>query len=110
MAYDLGLEKWIDTATADWGLGKKRMFSGLSYFIDDKICFAVRGGELMIRVDKTLASELLGRPGIHEAVMGKRVMKNWVQAGEGAIATDEKLLELLAIGHDYAINLPPKPS
>ncbi len=63
---------------------------------------------MLLRVDDMQAEELAKRPGVHIAVMGGRVMKNWLEAGGEAIGTCAELLDDLAIGRDYAQNLPSK--
>lgn len=108
MAYDITLEQRIDKLTSPWGLGKKKMFGGLGYFVNGNMCFAIRRDELLLRLDDEQAGTLLKITGVHIAQMGPKVMKNWLEAGGEAIATDAKLLDLLTIGHDYALNLPEK--
>jgi hypothetical protein len=110
MPYNTELEVRIDQTTVAWGklLGKRKMFSGLAYFIAGNMCFAIRDDELLLRLDDKQADELLKSPGVHIAVMGKRQMKNWLQAGGPAIAGPAQLLALLTIGRDYALSLPPK--
>ena len=110
MAYAPELEKRVDEALAGWDpqLGKKSMFSGLSYFVNGNICFAIRGDEILVRTDPESADALAKIPGVHSAIMGKRVMKKWLQAGGEAIATQEALLKILTIGRDCALSLPEK--
>lgn len=63
--------------------------------------------ELMFRMHEGEADDLLETDGVHTAIMGELVMHDWLQAGGEAIA-GEKLQELLTIGYDYALSLPPK--
>ena len=110
MSYDTDLEKRIDQVIQRWGveLGKKKMFGGLGYFINGNMCFAIRGDQVLLRLEEAQAAKLVERPGVYEAVMGSRPMKNWLEAGGEAIDTPDKLLEILAIGRDYALQLPAK--
>lgn len=80
MAYSAELEAKIDEATAGWdvALTKKKMFSGLAYFVYGNICFAIRDDELLLRLDDAKADKVAMLPGVHVAVMGKRMMKNWL--------------------------------
>lgn len=110
MAYDTNLEQRIDrqASVMDMILEKRNMFGGVAYLANGNIAFAVRRDELLFRVAHRHADDLQERPGIHAAVMGKRVMSNWLQAGDQALATDEGLAELMTIGYDHALNLSAK--
>lgn len=110
MAYSIELEARIDEATRGWdvALTKKKMFSGLAYFVYGNMCFAIRGDALLLRLDDTEATKMAAQPGVQVAIMGGRPMKNWLQAGGDAIEDQAKLLQLLEIGRDYALQLPPK--
>lgn len=110
MAYSAELEKRIDEATGSWDvpLTKRKMFSGLAYFVYGNMCFAIRGDELLLRLGNVEAAKVIKLPGVHVAVMGARVMKDWLQAGGEAIQDSATLLELLELGREYALKLPPK--
>jgi len=109
MAYDPNLEDRIDKLAADWGVGKKKMFGGLGYFINGNMCFGIHKDELIVRATEEQGAELLKKPGLHLFdVMKGRTMKTWFMAGGQAITDDKKLLELLKLSHDYALSLPPK--
>src|SRR5215470_2566681 len=103
MGYSAELEARIDEATEGWevALSKKKMFSGLAYFVHGNMCFAIRGDELLLRLDDAEADKIARLPGMHIAQMGPRVMKNWLQAGGEAIENHAKLSKLLEIGRDY---------
>lgn len=110
MAYSAELEAKIDEIAAEWemALTKKKMFSGLAYFVYGNMCFAIRGDRLLLRLDDAEATKMAVRPGVQVAIMGGRPMKNWLEAGGEAIEDQAKLLQLLEIGRDYALQLPPK--
>jgi hypothetical protein len=111
MAYSTILEAQIDRAASelDMRLKKKKMFGGLAYFVKGgNMAFAIRGEELLFRVHDGAADELIDIGSIHVAIMGGREMHDWLQAGGTAIAGSEDLMELLTIGYDYALSLPPK--
>jgi hypothetical protein len=113
MAYSTGLEKRIDMAVheLDMRVKKKKMFGGLAYFAKGgNMSFAIRGDELLLRVRDGAGDELMDIDGIHTATMSGREMRDWLQAGGSAIADSEDLMELLTVGYDYALSLPPKKS
>ncbi|HUB92947.1 MAG TPA: TfoX/Sxy family protein [Verrucomicrobiae bacterium] len=111
MAYSLELERRIDVAAGELDLRfkKKKMFGGLAYFAKGgNMAFAIRGNELLFRVNGGETDELLRLDGMHTAIMGDRLMHDWLQAGGEAIKDAADLIELLTIGYDYALSLPPK--
>jgi len=88
---------------------KKKMFGGTAYFTETgNMCFAVMKDELLFRVGKEQTAEYLKLPGVREAQMGSRVMKNWLLAGGEAVEDEERLKALLQVGYDFAMTLPPK--
>ncbi len=110
MAYDTAFEKRIDQVVQELEMRfkKKKMFGGLAYFAKGgNMAFAIRDDELLFRIHEGEADSLIDMPGIHAAIMGDRLMENWLQAGGEAINASN-LPELLTIGYDYAMSLPPK--
>lgn len=90
-------------------LNRKKMFGGAAYFTaGGNMCFAVMKDELLFRVGKEQTLKYLDEPGIREARMGSRVMKNWLLAGGEAIADEKNLQRLLQAGYDFAMMLPSK--
>ncbi len=111
MAYDEGLEKRIDEVLGEWGLqlAKKKMFGGIGYLVQGNMCFGISRDKLLVRSDEAGAKAMLQRTNTEPFQMGKMPPSTtWVLAGGEAIASSEKLSELMAIGRDYALSLPPK--
>lgn len=110
MAYDLGLEERIDQTTEQWEepLLKKKMFGGLGYLVYGNMCFGVHGEELIIRATEEQGRLLMERHGIRVFDMTGRPMKGWFLAGHEATEEDEELADLLVIGRDFGLSLPPK--
>ena len=105
------LEKRIDQAIASWSLDlpKKKMFSGIGYFLNGNMVFGTHKDELIIRVNEPEGKELLRRVAIRPFQMGnKAAMKNWYFAGGNAIADDTNLAALLELSRDFVSTLPPK--
>lgn len=111
MAYSTEFEERIDAVAQqlDLRVKKKKMFGGLAYFAKGgNMAFAIRRDDLLFRVHEGEAEDLADLSGMQAAVMGGRVMHDWLQAGGEAVASGEDLAELLTIGYDYALSLPPK--
>lgn len=110
MAYDKALEQRIDEAVAKWEmLPKKKMFSGIGYFLNGNMVFGIHKDELIVRVSEAAGRELLKQVGVRPFQMGnKAAMKNWYFAGDQSIADDASLAGLLALSYEFVSTLPPK--
>lgn len=56
---------------------EKKMFSGMTFMIDDKMCISVSGERLMCRFDPLLQDELSNRPGFQTMVMKGKHLKGY---------------------------------
>lgn len=63
-------------------VSEKRMFGGICYMVDDKMCIGVMGDEMMCRVGEEALAEALEKRGSREMLSGKRVMKGYVLVSE----------------------------
>ena len=64
MAYDEKLADRVREALADIpNLEEKKMFRGVTFMVDDKMCVSVSGNELMLRLDTDLTEQLVEEPG-----------------------------------------------
>lgn len=57
---------------------EKKMFQGLTFMVDDKMCIGIRGEEIMCRIGPEIYESVLERIGCRAMVHGKRVMKGYV--------------------------------
>lgn len=112
MSYDTGIEARVDELVRSWQtvFVKKHMFGGLAYMSGTKICFAVIGDELLLRIEPLQQTAYLNIVGVRPAVMGTRTMRNWLLAGSQAIETDRDIETLLAASYEYAASLPGEVS
>lgn len=60
------------------GVEEKRMFGGLCFMVDDKMCVCVRGDRMMCRVGSEDEEDVLERHGVRPMVHGGRAMKGFV--------------------------------
>lgn len=57
---------------------EKKMFQGLTFMVDDKMCIGIRDEEIMCRIDPEVYESALERIGCRPMIHGKRVMKGYV--------------------------------
>jgi len=75
----------------------KKMFGGICYLVDDKMCTGVMKQNLMVRIDPSRNEELLRKPGALPMDFTGKSMKGFILVSPEDIDMDEDL--------DFWINL-----
>ena len=57
---------------------EKKMFGGLCFLVDEKMCVGVEGDRLMVRIDPDAYEDALERPGTREMKFTGKPMKGFV--------------------------------
>jgi TfoX/Sxy family transcriptional regulator of competence genes len=79
MAYDEKLADRVRQALADIpNVEEKKMFRGVTFMVNDKMCVSVSGNELMLRLDPDLTEQLVEEPGTRPMVHGGKHMKGFI--------------------------------
>lgn len=83
MAYNEKLAEKIRVALKGTkNVVEKKMFGGLAFMIDDKMCVGVDKENIMLRCEKDETDELLKKKGAKEFdLSGGRPMKGWLLVG-----------------------------
>lgn len=76
---------------------EKKMFRGILFMVNDKMCMSVGDDRLMLRIDPTLHNDALLTPGVSTVVMGNRECKGYVYVKEDVVKANKDF--------DYWINL-----
>jgi TfoX/Sxy family transcriptional regulator of competence genes len=84
-------------AAAEKDVEEKRMFSGLSFMVNNKMCVSVGKDRIMVRLDPAIFEEALEKDGARPMIHSGKVMKGFVFINEEAVATKKKL--------EYWVNL-----
>ncbi len=61
---------------------EKRMFQGLTFMVDDKMCIGIRENEIMCRIDPKVYESALEKIGCRPMIHGKRTIKGYVFVNE----------------------------
>lgn len=80
MAYDLKLAERIRNYLENFPglkIEEKKMFKGLSFLINGKMCVNVSGNNLMCRFDPSQEAILAKKPGYEPMIMKDRVYKGY---------------------------------
>ncbi|MGN6638674.1 MAG: TfoX/Sxy family protein [Mucilaginibacter sp.] len=79
MAYDEKLADRVREALMNIPkVEEKKMFRGVTFMVDDKMCISVSGNELMLRLDPELTEQLVEESGTRPMVHGGKHMKGFI--------------------------------
>ena len=70
---------------------EKRMFGGVAFMVDDKMCVGINNDALMVRLDPEIYEESLKKKGVREMDFTKRPMKGFIYVEENGLETDKEL-------------------
>ena len=83
MAYNEQLADRIREALVDVPRVKeKKMFSGLAFLVNGKMCINVSHDELMCRIDPELYEEVMEKDGCRSMIMRGKRLKGYVKVSE----------------------------
>ncbi|MRG48817.1 hypothetical protein GFS24_27150 [Chitinophaga sp. SYP-B3965] len=88
-------------AAAESNVEEKRMFSGLCFMVNDKMCVAVRADSIMVRLDPVMFEEIVGKEGVGPMVHHGREMKGYFFVDEEVLKTKKQLAYWLDLALDY---------
>ena len=70
---------------------EKKMFGGLCFMVNDKMCVGVEKERLMVRLDPALFDEVINKEGCKPMDFTGKVMKGFVFVDETALKTKKQL-------------------
>jgi TfoX/Sxy family transcriptional regulator of competence genes len=110
MAYDEALAERVRTliGRSQKNIEEKRMFGGLCFMVNEKMCVGVEKERLMVRLDPAVYNEAMRRPGCRPMDFTGRVMKGFVFVDSDVLNSDAELEYWVDLALDY--NKIAKPS
>ena len=79
MAYNEKLTNRLRAALAQLpAVEEKKMFRGITFMVDGKMCISVGDNEIMCRIDPSLHEESIKRNGCRALIMKQREYKGYV--------------------------------
>lgn len=110
MAYD---EKLADRvreliSRTQENIEEKRMFGGLCFMVNDKMCIGVENARLMVRLNPDVYEEVIKKDGCTPMDFTGKVMKGFVFVNKDALTTERKLAYWVGLALEY--NTIAKPS
>jgi TfoX/Sxy family transcriptional regulator of competence genes len=90
-------------AAAEKNVEEKKIFSGLCFMVNDKMCVAVRQDSIMVRLDPALTEEALEKEGVVPMVHSGKIMKGFVFVNEESLTTKKQLEYWVRLALDFNI-------
>ena len=87
---------------------EKKMFGGICFMVNGKMCVGVEKERMMVRFDPALNDGIMEKNGVGPMDFTKRVMKGFAFVEIEALQTDKELEYWIALALDY--NKYAKPS
>lgn len=103
MAYDNYLYERIANALRNKGIAfnEKKMFGGVAFMVDDKMCVGVMNDGMMVRIDPAVYEDALKREGCQPMEFTGRPMKGFVTVSQEGIDLDEDLDHWIGLALEF---------
>jgi len=80
---------------------EKKMFGGLCFMVNDKMCVGVESERLMVRLNPDKTEEVLEKEGCHPMDFTGKVMKGYVFVDIDVLNTNKKLGYWMSLALEY---------
>jgi TfoX/Sxy family transcriptional regulator of competence genes len=85
---------------------EKRMFGGLAFMVDGKMCVTVGKDRIMCRIDPDVHDEAVKRAGCEPMVMRGKELRGYVRVGEQALRSPAAFDRWMRLAIDYNPRAP----
>ncbi len=82
-------------------VAEKRMFRGIAFMVDDKMCVSVGDDRIMCRIDPDRHAEAVRKPGCRTVEMGGRPYLGFVYVDEKRLASAKELRAWVDLALDF---------
>src|ERR1044072_8102599 len=86
------------------GIEEKKMFSGIAFMVNGKLCVTVGNNRIMCRIDPALHDELIQKPGCTTVLMKGREYKGYIWIDESVLNTKKQIEFWISLALDYNPN------
>ena len=102
MAYNAFLADRVRQALAKTpNVEEKKMFRGVTFMVDGKMCISVGDNELMCRIDPALHQILIEKSGCRSVIMKGREYKGYVLVGDEAMKATADFAYWIRLALDF---------
>ncbi len=101
--FDIALENRIAVQLEARGVEfeRKKMFGGVCFLVDGKMCLGIVKQDLMVRFDPARDEEILAREGAREMDFTNRPMRGYAFVDSCAIENDFRLGEWIGLALEF---------
>jgi TfoX/Sxy family transcriptional regulator of competence genes len=102
MAYNAALTERIREALLDVKkVEEKRMFRGVTFMVNNKMCITVGDDKIMCRINPLLHDEVIQRKGCEAVIMKGREYKGYVYVHEDSIKREKDLRYWIGLALEF---------
>jgi TfoX/Sxy family transcriptional regulator of competence genes len=80
---------------------EKRMFGGVAFMVNGKLCVSVGDSRIMCRVDPAIQKQLIEKRGCQPMTMKGRVYEGYIKVDEKVLGTKEDLAYWVGLSLDF---------
>ncbi|WP_143305317.1 TfoX/Sxy family protein [Chitinophaga vietnamensis] len=88
-------------AAATTQVEEKKMFGGLCFMVDDKMCIGVRTDTMMVRLDPVLAATMAEEDGVQPMVHSGKVMPGFLFVDVDVLKTKKQVERWVKLALEY---------
>ncbi len=82
-------------------VAEKKMFRGLTFMVNGKMCVSVSGDELMCRIDPALTEPMLKMSGVRPMIRLGKIMKGYIYISPENLKTPKQLFYWVRLCLDF---------
>jgi TfoX/Sxy family transcriptional regulator of competence genes len=82
-------------------VNEKKMFGGIAFMVDGKMCIVVGKGRLMCRIDPAIQADAIMNEGVETMKMKGRDLKGYINIDEDVVKGAKELDHWIALALDY---------
>ena len=102
MAYNEKLTNRVREALAHLPkVEEKKMFRGITFMVDDKMCISVGDNRIMCRIDPSIHDEAIKRKNSNTVIMRGREYKGYIYVNEDGIKTKKDFDYWIGLAIDF---------
>lgn len=102
MAYNEKLANKVREALVQVpNIEEKKMFSGITFMVDGKMCISIGNDRMMCRIDPVLHKASIEKKGCRTVIMKGRELKGWVYISEEGMKTEKDFDYWIGLAFDF---------
>jgi TfoX/Sxy family transcriptional regulator of competence genes len=83
------------------GVEEKKMFSGIAFMVNKKLCVSVGNNRIMCRIDPDLQDDLIRKPGCATVIMKGRDYKGYIWVNESVLTSKKQIDYWVKLALDF---------